>query len=66
MSLDSIDYNKLSLDVQEFLSLSDKFSPLGDKLGLDPESLLSDGVSVYNATISARLLCLLDSLRRCC
>jgi hypothetical protein len=66
MSLDSIDYNEPSLDVREFLSLGDEFSPRGGGLGSDPESLLLDGVSSYEAIISVRLLCLSDSLRRCC
>jgi hypothetical protein len=38
MSLDSIDHNERSLDVREFLSLGDEFSPRGGGLGSDPES----------------------------
>ena len=64
MSLDSIDHNEPSLDVREFLSLGDEFSPRGGGLGSDPESSSSDGVS-HEAIISARLLCLSDSLGRC-
>jgi hypothetical protein len=65
MSLDSIDHKEPSLDVREFLFLGDEFSPRGGGLDSDPESSSSDGVSFCEATISARLLCLLDSLGRC-
>jgi hypothetical protein len=65
MSLGSIDHKEPSLDVREFLSLGDEFSPRGGGIGSDPESSSSDGVSSREATISARLLCLSDSLGRC-
>lgn len=65
MFLGSIDHKEPSLDVREFLSLDDEFSPRGGGLGSDPESLSSDGVSSREATISVPLLCISDSLGRC-
>ena len=65
MSLGLINYKELSLDIQEFLSLNNKFSPRGGGLGSDPKSLLLDNIFFYKAIISAPLLCLLDSLERC-
>jgi hypothetical protein len=64
MSLDLIDYNKPSLNVWEFLSLSDKFPALDS--GLGRAKLLSlDNIFSYNAKIFIRLLCdLLASPRR--
>jgi hypothetical protein len=55
MSLDLINYNKPSLDVREFLSLSNKFPTWGS--GSDLESSLLDAILSYEATILARLLC---------
>jgi hypothetical protein len=66
MSLDLIDHNKPSLDVREFLSLSDEFPPLGGGFGWNPELLSLDSVFSHDAKIFARLLCdLLGSSGRC-
>jgi hypothetical protein len=65
MSLDLIDHNEPSLDVWEFLSLSDKFPALDSGLGR-AELLSLDNIFSHNAKIFARLLCdLLASPGRC-
>ena len=65
MSLDLINYKEPSLDIREFLSLDNEFSPRGGGLGSDPEFLLSDSVFSREAIISVPLLCLSNSLGRC-